>query len=382
MTFDIEELGDPPQKPDFRRANGAPMVMIDGKNARLSRPSGWGKVLDDENALVNWKLDRAIEGVAKDPALQARVAAVKPDDRAAFKELRELAINTGRGDQAADIGTALHAMSERWEDDNDEFDPPEQYAKTLRAYTAEMEKIGLRSVLFEFQIVNEHFGAAGTVDRLYEAGKPIMTPDGEIHPPGTLFIGDLKTGKKLDFSLPGYCVQTAIYAGGRRYDVIDDEFMATPEWNRDWGLVVHMPADQEFCEFVWVDLGVGNYGAEMVAQVRRWRKQWRGKEPYGAYQFNYVDPLFAEAEVIDELPALIDWCKQRMQEIAKHGDAKKRLGVKWDLPKPADIKTAEEVDRWVELLDVIEAEFGLTFPAGDPRIKQGVHMDEMKEKAE
>ena len=49
------------------------------------------------------------------------------------------------------------------------------------------------------------------------AGRPPTGPGSE---PGELIIGDLKTGKKLDFSLPGYCVQMALYATGQLYDVV------------------------------------------------------------------------------------------------------------------------------------------------------------------
>ena len=93
MGLNIEEF-ETPEAPDFRRANGAPMVIDkQGKNVRLSRPSSWGKILDDENALVNWKIDRAAQGVATNPALQARYIAVKDDDRNTFEDA------AGVGDQ-------------------------------------------------------------------------------------------------------------------------------------------------------------------------------------------------------------------------------------------------------------------------------------------
>ena len=231
--MEIDDLDQP--KNDFRRANGAPMVVIDGKNKRLSRPSSWGKILDDGNALVDWKINRAIEGVAKDPALQARIVAAKPDDRDAFKKLREVAINTGRGEQAADIGTALHAMSERWEDPDDDFVPPEEFAKSLRVYTDTLSDWGLVSELIEYRVVSRKWGAAGTADRLYRLTRDLVAPSGEILPAGTLVVGDLKTGARLDYSLPGYCVQMAIYADGELYDVVEDEFLPTPEINRGLG---------------------------------------------------------------------------------------------------------------------------------------------------
>jgi hypothetical protein len=382
--IDLDDY-DSPEKPDFRRANGAPMVMVNGKNVRLSRPSSWGKILDDENALVNWKIDRACEGVANDPALQARFAAVKPDDRKAYKELRELAINSGRGDQAADIGTALHAMSERWEDPNDDFAPPEEYAKSLRVYSETLEAFGLVSEMFEYHVVSLKWGAAGTADRLYRTTVELMTPDGETHPPGTLFVGDLKTGKSLDFSLPGYCVQMAIYADGELYDVVNDEFLVTPPINRDWGILVHLPAGKEECTLVWCDLGVGEHGAGLVQQVKEWRKKWKNVGPYGAYEaappMSAVEVAVALDAVLlegDELYAeLVEFIRRRIAAIrAKDPAATKRLLVLWPdgVPTPkTGLSEPDHIEQVLNVLDKVEAEFSIAFPSGDPRVQPGVH---------
>jgi len=389
---DLDEI-EQPSKPDFRRANGAPVITVDGKNKRLSRPSSWGKVLDDENALVNWKIDRACEGVAKDPALQARYSAVKPEDREAFKALRELAINAGRGDQAADIGTALHAMSERWEDPADDFSPPVQYASRLKQYSETLEAFGLVSEMIEYQVVSLKWGAAGTADRLYRNVKPIVTPDGVIHPVGTLFVGDLKTGKKLDFSLPGYCVQMAIYADGQLYDVVNDEFLPTPEINRDWGLLVHLPAEGDECKLIWCDMGVGEHGAGLVKQVKEWRRSWKNVAPFGAYDaepwigehpVEVVGPMpiseLLEAELGAEKISLdaqecIDYISSRITLIRDNPEATQLLLRKWPegVPTPKKgLSDMEDIGKVFDLLDKVEAEYGFSFDPGDPRIKAGV----------
>src|SRR5262245_59938211 len=109
--------GEPVQR-DFRRSNGAPLVRsLDGTRwERYSRPSGFGKDLDDESALVNWRIDRAIEGVATTPSLAAAIAGNigRSEGRA---ERRDKAISIGRGEEAADLGTALHAIAARVESD-------------------------------------------------------------------------------------------------------------------------------------------------------------------------------------------------------------------------------------------------------------------------
>lgn len=399
MSIDLEEIEGGPHKPDFRRANGAPMVTIDGKNERFSRPSGWGKDLDDENALVNWKIDTAIRGAAHDKSILARAAAVKPDDRKEKKDLREAAIQAGRGNESSDTGTALHAMSERWEDPDDDFDPPEDYRKSLEAYSEKMSAIGIESVMFEYQIVHREWRAAGTCDRLYKLTKPLITPNGDTLPAGTLCIGDLKTGKKLDFSLPAYHVQMAIYAEGELYDVEKDEFLPTPEINTNWGFLVHMPANQPgVCSILWCDLGTGNWGAYLVHEIKKWRRLWKN----GTYSAPEVEPpepqLDIEAEMVEKLGAepvdvsttpnedlavwtdsMIEFIKGRMKTIRDNPDAVKALSFAWPegVPAPKSLSEPDHVRQVLDLLDKIEADFGLTFPENDPRVTPGVHKSDL-----
>lgn len=389
MSVEIEELEDDiPQ--DFRRANGAPMVMIDGKNERFSRPSGWGKDLDDENALVNWKVFVAMAGVAQSKALQAKVIACKDDDKKEKNVLREEAIQTGRGNEASDTGTALHAMSCRYEDPEDDFQPPDEYLDDLVAYITELERLGLESVLFEYQVCNVTYRAAGTCDRLYRLSRDLPVPDGSILPAGTLIVGDLKTGKKLDFSLPGYSVQLAIYALGEMYDVVKDEIMPTPDVNKKWGLLVHLPVGKATCEMRWVDLEVGAWGAYLTQQVRQWRKNWKNGEfdaPLAESDptAEQVTEALGATEVSPEtdpagwLEAMHVFAQARIQTIGKHVKARTALMQRW----PADVPTVKQgiedtrqMTQILDLLDKIEREFLLPFPE-DPRVQQGVHKDAM-----
>lgn len=380
MSIDLEEIEGTPEKPDFRRANGAPMVVDkDGKNQRLSRPSGWGKTLDDENALVSWKINTAAKGVALDPALQAEWVAVKDDDRAQKKKLQEKSIQAGRGNQASDTGTALHAMSERWEDPDDDFDPG-VFRGSLEAYTAAMEAIGIVSELFEYTVANMEYRAAGTCDRLYRLTEPLEAPDGKTLPVGTLLIGDLKTGKKLDFSLPGYHVQMALYAQGEFYDVEQDCFMPTPEINQDWGLLVHMPSDQEVCTILWCDLQVGNYGAYLVNEIKDWRKKWRNGT-YSSPEVVSSVAAVAEAAVFgpkEWMDAMFPYIKERIAAVKDNPDAVKALQMRWPdgCPPPKAMVEPDQYTAVLDVLDKIEADYGLPFVVPHPLSEPGVHSSE------
>ncbi|WP_395160878.1 hypothetical protein [Ilumatobacter sp.] len=376
MSIDLDEIDSSPEKPDFRRANGAPMVIDkDGKNQRLSRPSGWGKTLDDENALVNWKVDVAAIGVAGDKALQAEWTACKMEDKPQRAKLREKSIQSGRGNQASDTGTALHAMSERWEDPDDDFNPG-TFRPSLEAYTAAMKAIGIVSERFEYTVANMEYRAAGTVDRLYRLTQPLFAPDGTLLPEGTLVIGDLKTGKSLGFSLPGYHVQMALYAQGEFYDVEQDCFMPTPEINQAWGIIVHMPSNSDTCEMLWCDLQVGNYGAYLVNEIKDWRRKWRNQ----TYSSPEVQPMAVTVveEPIDNdkewMDAMFPFIKARIATIKDHSDAGSHLALHWPegCPPPKAMVEPHHYTQVLNVLDKVEADYGMTFPENDPRVVLGV----------
>ena len=253
----------------------------DGKQKRYARQSSHGETLEDKSGLSNWLVAKAVEGAAKDQSILARAIASSPyeDHKSDWTRLRQDAIQAGRGSYKADIGTAVHAMSERWEEDT-EYDPGPKFSPALEAYSKVQKDLGLRSKLIECQFVNDESNTAGTCDRLYELTKPLITPTDEVLPPGTLVVGDLKTGSSLEFSAPGYAVQIAGYAGGVLYDVVNNVRVPTPTINQDWAIIMHLDVEGAHCEFLWVDLEVGRFGARLAEEVREWRRAWRRKDGY------------------------------------------------------------------------------------------------------
>ena len=391
MSLDVDELDDEHDKRhDYRRANGAPIVSDPHdptKNQRYSRPSGYAKCLDDEEALVNWRIWKAMDGVARSKALQTQITATKDDDKETKKELREKALDKGSANERADIGTGLHAMTARMEDPKDDFEPPEMYADDLACYMKCLDDYGLVSEMVEVRIVNDAFRAAGTADRIYRLTRPLVTPTGEILPIGTLVLADLKTGAKLDFSLPGYAVQTAIYAQGVLYDIVDEKRLPTPDINKSWTLLVHLPVGKAECTLLWCQVDTGVYGAWLAKEVKEWRKLWKRGDRDGAFMHDAVEvplPSATVEEMIDEtfpdtmielsedmVPEMVDYIKGRISTIGKHDDARKWLLLKWPegVPSPkGGLSKPGDVVRILYLLDAVEAQFGIPFGASDPRL--------------
>ena len=381
-------------KGDYRRANGAPMVSDPAnpdKWLRYSRPSGYAKVLDNSFALNDWKINKAMLGVAGSSAMQAQLLSLKEGDKDGMKVLREKALDKGAANEAADTGTALHAMTARMEDQKDLWDPPEQYVADLMAYTDSLHTYGLVSEYVEVQMCNDDFRAAGTADRIYRTMKDLVAPDGTVVPAGTLILGDLKTGQKLDFSLPGYTVQMAIYATGVFYNVETNERMETPELHPKWTILVHLPVGKALCRMIWCSIEVGLQGALLAHDVKRWDKAWKAGKDVGFDEHVIEMPGEVEEEIVTytvgpeatmmPMPAVFDqmhdWAKQRIVQVGKYPKAREMLMQRWpeNLPSPKQIKTDDQLTQLLDLLDQIEKQNSLPFvPSG---VAAGKHKGEL-----
>jgi hypothetical protein len=371
---------------------------------RYSRPSGWGSDLDDESNLVTWKIDRAMEGVACDPSIAATVAANLGKKEGA-KDRRERAIQRGRGEEAADIGTALHAMTERVER-GDGFQAPEPYASDIATYLLALDGAGLTSEFIECHLCNDEWRAAGTADRIYAAHRPLEIPGFDAVVPGQLILGDLKTGKRLDYSLPGFNIQLALYCDSVFYDVETNVRSALPDGLRtDVALLVHMPAGTATCQFHWLDLQVGREGARIVRDVRRWRRRDDFIAPFvfppsdetailatPMEQLTHGEFTPRTAELPDDVDA-VEWleamsafAQQRINTIGMFAEPRALLLRKW----PSDTPTLRQgginpaqLTAVLDLLDAVEAAYSLPFPPGDPRVEwdRGVHPDDLPPRA-
>jgi len=414
-SIDINELIDEhEQRSDYRRANGAPLVSDPSdptKQLRYRRPSGYAKILDDESALTEWRIFKAMKGVASSTALAAKINVVKDEDKTGKRSLRDEAMDKGTANEAADTGTALHAMTARVEDDLDEFDVPEQYRDDLGAYCKLLDDLGLVSDMVEVPMVNDAYRAAGTADRIYRLTKPLMVPDGSVLPPGTLVLGDLKTGQKLDFSLPGYCVQMALYADGTLYDVVTERRMPTPPIDKSWTLLIHLPVGQGRCTAWWLSVELGLRGALLAFDVNEWRNAWKaGRDGHDCFpvevakvsQAEYYDGEctcpedgiaascalhgsdtgVAQAARMPPVPLqeMVDWCQQRIAVIRDNPHARSALLRKWPnkIPTPKQgLAKPDDIVAVLNVLDSIEAEFSIPFGM-DPRRQDGLRRDEIR----
>ena len=158
--------------------------------------------------------------------------------------------------KAANIGTAIHALTERLDLGQELGVVPEQWVPDIHAYE-EATKV-LNKVYIEQFCVLDKFKIAGTPDRLVEYK-------------GELFIADLKTGR-IDHPT-NIAMQLAIYAHGLPYDVDTASRGSWGDVNKEKAIIVHLPAGTGVCKLVFVDIAEGWKGVQYAMKVRKWRDQ-------------------------------------------------------------------------------------------------------------
>ena len=93
---------------------GRPLITpVDGgKPIPYTRVSTLAKALDDKTALTDWKCRQIAIGLAARPDLVTKTKACG-DDKRALKEVVQEALSAAQSDRAANVGTALHAFTEK-----------------------------------------------------------------------------------------------------------------------------------------------------------------------------------------------------------------------------------------------------------------------------
>lgn len=258
------------------------IVRPDGTVGSYSRASSVGDVVEDQRGLSTWRMQQVAWGIAHSRPLRARGQSIEGtrtrQDKEALRSLAWDAFEYADSNAAAQMGTALHALTERLDagepmpDIDDELQPAlDAYAKIAAGFTFHgMEQF----------IVCDQFEIAGTFDRI-AAPKGDMQPTdkkgrpiGPVIPAGSRLVWDLKTSSTANYFGAKFVAQLGAYALGVRYrgwqdpDVVArqreqgcDEYHLTPAekvertrgerlpWpdgiapRTDWALIVHVPAD-------------------------------------------------------------------------------------------------------------------------------------------
>lgn len=240
---------------------GRPLITpVDGgKPVPYTRVSTLAKALDDKTALTAWKCRQTALGLAERPDLVSKTRAVGGTDKRSLDEVVEEALAAAASDRAANVGTALHALTEKIDagyDPDTLVDRLDPLFLDLVAYREATQHLRMEAA--ELFVVCDELQAAGSFDRL-------------VHLPDYgLVVADLKTGQHEPNYPHGVAQQIAIYAHGTLYSQEAGRIAALADLGvrTDVGLLIHLPSERGVCDLYVIDLDHGWALAQTAVTVR------------------------------------------------------------------------------------------------------------------
>lgn len=237
-----------------RDSFGRPLIIPPGGGEPVTyrRCTTFIDVLGDRSNLEKWKQRQTAIGLSRRADLLLRVATAQKDNKALDK-VCEWALQAAGADAGANIGTAIHSLTEQI-DRGETPEIPAAWAKDIQAYLQAVKLLTMKMI--EVFVVNDELKVAGTFDRLTETllGVPM--------------VADLKTGSVYDGGK--IAMQLAVYANSAIYDTETGE-RSPLDCSKDRGLVIHLPQGEGKCKVYEADLVEGWKGAQLAADVWAWR---------------------------------------------------------------------------------------------------------------
>jgi len=239
-----------------------------GTVQKLQRVTNRIGILADRSGLNKWLNRTALAGAASDPDLIRQInEAAQAEDNRRLDDLAEAAREAGGGNAAAQLGTKLHTVFERFNLYGTRPTDP-THAKWLDGVIAAMDAAGFTVQTHWVERVVANFnvdaGFAGQIDAAVS-----------IKGDADTFLIDLKTGKDVRYGLNEYCLQLATYASATHYWDPDTN-TCTPikrgELSGLYGYIIHAPVNLDPVTIYELDLTVAEPAAAMIDQIKAWRK--------------------------------------------------------------------------------------------------------------
>lgn len=261
--LDVFDAPEPVEAKVPRDHWGRPKIrQPDGRLVAYTRCTTYVGCLEDQYMVNLWRQRMVATGLADRPDLLLSVAAHR-DDRDALNKLVEQAAEAGKASAPANIGTALHALTDRIDRGEPLGVIPNAYRADLDAYRATLGSAGISVVCIEPFTVCDSLQVGGTPDRVYLYQ-------------GRGYIGDTKSGS-LDFGGLKFGMQMAVYSRSLPYDHATGQRTPYPvQVDQERAILVHLPAGTGRCQLHWVDIAQGWEAVDTARRVRDWRN--RGKK--------------------------------------------------------------------------------------------------------
>jgi len=268
-----------------------------------SRPSNFGKVIEDMYSIHKWDQRQQAYGFAVTPELVDRAGVlltIEDRESKAWKDEADKIVKAAKlaakASIAADRGTHTHELTEDDDEGRDiiaRIEAGEQLGldeaiqrALVGAWRNMLEVDGLEILATEATVVHDGYRAAGTLDRIARLTKTLRFRliTGEIVElaAGTVVVLDIKTGKRrlrdngTVMYWHSYAVQVVIYVGGVPYDTETDTRGEWP-WQIDqrWALIAHLDVlgamdGAPRCDLILVDLEAGRHAADLCVAAKAW----------------------------------------------------------------------------------------------------------------
>lgn len=286
-----------PDLGDFRRSK-------QGKPQGITRATTFNKAASDKGNIADWNRCNVLMGATLRPDIVAKAHGLTWDtDKDTLKRLAAELETAAGAKVSAEIGTFLHDFTERMDAGLVTCrDAPPQYQLQLALYSQALTEAGLEPVsglIERVTMIREFGGVVGKFDRIFYH-----------RPSGSYMIGDLKTGKSMEFAMQETETQLWTYAHGVNQNGVYDWNTDTwcPAWddheNRDQkpvrvredvGVIIHMPVQGPDAGKVMLDhadLVAGAAHAELChANRSKPKAKVRPFEPpKGVIDFSVIDP--------------------------------------------------------------------------------------------
>lgn len=248
-----------------------------GREQPWQRVTTFIKLLANTYNIEKWRLRQAAIGLAARPDLLALVGSTldpdSRDGRRAIGDAVDKAVEAAGASTGANMGTALHQLTEAQDLGHDLTAPTREIATKLEDYAATLARHNLTVVpeWIERIIVSPELAVAGTADRF------VRCADGKVR------VADLKTGKSVDFGHVEFAMQLAAYANaagmynGSGWDPMPDDLDLTT------GYIIHLPAAHDGpCAVHSVDIEEGWKACLLAAEVRAVQRRKGLLMPLGA----------------------------------------------------------------------------------------------------
>lgn len=246
----------------------------------------------DENALLQkWERRQFALGFAAFPEHFAAQVMQWQHSREELDKVCYKAKERAGGDDSREIGTAVHALTERHDRNLPLGVIPPYYQGDLGAWVDATRYFEM--VRIEEMMVNDTLQTAGTPDRIVRYLPCAVCGR-------TLYVLDLKTGRVDHYTELQQAMQLGLYANSDFYDLATGVRTKHDDICRDKAVVVHLPAGTGRAETQWVDIATGWETVRDVVPLVRAARRISGL----LVRFTPVPDLYALIDQADSRDAL------------------------------------------------------------------------------